>query len=233
MAKTKLGNVKGPQGEQGVRGSKWYNTDKITGESTSGTVFPESGIADAMVGDMALNPTTLNLYTCQTAGNAATAKWVFMACIKGPQGPAGPKGDPTTVDAALSESSANPIQNKAVATKFKDVQDSLGRIHKLTLDKEWFSNGTAYAIDYGNRIEVVLSDLVLAKSTASATGAASTPFASGVPSVGGYFAPQVMANQYGQHIRFSIVGGNLSFVYTQLVEPSGRQFYATCVFVRQ
>ena len=80
-----------------------------------------------MVGDMALNPTTLNLYTCQTAGNAATAKWVFMSCIKGPQGEQGPKGDPTTVDAVLSESSANPIQNKAVATKFKDVQDSLDK----------------------------------------------------------------------------------------------------------
>lgn len=128
MAKVKLGNVKGPKGDQGVRGSKWYNTDKITGESTSGTAFPNSGIADAMVGDMALNPTTLNLYTCQTAGNAATAKWVFMACIKGPQGAKGDKGDPTTVDAALSKDSANPIQNKAVATKFQDVQDSLGRI---------------------------------------------------------------------------------------------------------
>lgn len=127
MAKVKLGNVKGPKGDQGVRGSKWYNTDKITGESTSGTAFPNSGIADAMVGDMALNPTTLNLYTCQTAGNAATAKWVFMACIKGPQGAKGDKGDPTTVDAALSKDSANPIQNKAVATKFQDVQDSLGR----------------------------------------------------------------------------------------------------------
>ena len=127
MAKVKLGNVKGPKGEQGVRGSKWYNTDKITGESTSGTAFPESGIADAMVGDMALNPTTLNLYTCQTAGNAATAKWVFMACIKGPQGEQGPKGDPTTVDAVLSKDSTNPIQNKAVATKFQDVQDSLPR----------------------------------------------------------------------------------------------------------
>ncbi len=125
MAKVKLGNVKGPKGDQGVRGSKWYNTDKITGESTSGTAFPNSGIADAMVGDMALNPTTLNLYTCQTAGNAATAKWVFMACIKGPQGAKGDKGDPTTVDAALSKDSANPIQNKAVATKFQDVQDSL------------------------------------------------------------------------------------------------------------
>ncbi len=130
MAKVKLGNVKGPKGDQGVRGSKWYNTDKITGESTSGTAFPNSGIADAMVGDMALNPTTLNLYTCQTAGNAATAKWVFMACIKGPQGAKGDKGDPTTVDAALSKDSANPIQNKAVATKFQDVQDSLDPLLK-------------------------------------------------------------------------------------------------------
>lgn len=133
MAKIKLGNVKGPKGEQGVRGSKWYNTDKITGESTSGTAFPESGIADAMVGDMALNPTTLNLYTCQTAGNAATAKWVFMACIKGPQGEQGPKGDPTTVDAVLSKDSTNPIQNKAVATKFQDVEDSLAK--HPTIDK--------------------------------------------------------------------------------------------------
>lgn len=127
MAKIKLGNVKGPKGDQGVRGSKWFNTANITGTSTSGTAFPNSGIASAMVGDMALNPTTLNLYICQTAGNAATAKWAFIACIKGPQGAKGDKGDPTTVDAVLSESSANPIQNKAVATKFKDVQDSLAK----------------------------------------------------------------------------------------------------------
>lgn len=127
MAKIKLGNVKGPKGDQGVRGSKWFNTANITGTSTSGTAFPNSGIASAMVGDMALNPTTLNLYICQTAGNAATAKWAFIACIKGPQGAKGDKGDPTTVDAVLSKDSTNPIQNKAVATKFQDVQDSLGR----------------------------------------------------------------------------------------------------------
>ena len=128
MAKIKLGNVKGPKGDQGVRGSKWFNTANITGTSTSGTAFPNSGIASAMVGDMALNPTTLNLYICQTAGNAATAKWAFIACIKGPQGAKGDKGDPTTVDAVLSKDSTNPIQNKAVATKFQDVQDSLGQI---------------------------------------------------------------------------------------------------------
>lgn len=131
MAKTKLGNVKGPKGDQGVRGSKWYNTDKITGESTSGTAFPQSGISDAMPGDMALNPTTLNLYICREGGAAASAKWAYLSCIKGPQGERGPKGEPTTVDAALSESSTNPIQNKTVASNFKDVRDSLSRLEKV------------------------------------------------------------------------------------------------------
>lgn len=131
MAKIKLGNVKGPKGDQGVRGSKWFNTANITGTSTSGTAFPNSGIASAMAGDMALNPTTLNLYICQAAGNAATAKWAFIACIKGPQGAKGDKGDPTTVDAVLSKDSTNPIQNKAVNAAITDVRDSLGRVPTL------------------------------------------------------------------------------------------------------
>lgn len=150
MAKIKLGNVKGPKGDQGVRGSKWFNTANITGTSTSGTAFPNSGIASAMVGDMALNPTTLNLYICQTAGNAATAKWAFIACIKGPQGAKGDKGDPTTVDAVLSKDSTNPIQNKAVATKFQDVQDSLSTIIKIrpvrtSISRQYASTATVAA----------------------------------------------------------------------------------------
>lgn len=128
MAKVKLGNVKGPQGEQGVRGSEWRVSDKMTGQSTSGTAFPGAGLEDSIVNDVCLNPVTFDLYRCQVAGDAATAKWVWECNIKGATGPKGEKGDPTTVDASLSESSANPIQNKAVATKFKDVQDSLGRI---------------------------------------------------------------------------------------------------------
>lgn len=127
MAKTKLGNVKGPKGDTGKRGNEWRVSDKMTGQSTSGTAFPNAGFEDSVVNDMCLNPTTFDLYRCQTAGNAATAKWVWECNIKGDPGPKGPKGDPTTVDAALSESSANPIQNKAVAVKFKDVQDSLGQ----------------------------------------------------------------------------------------------------------
>lgn len=127
MAKVKLGNVKGSKGDKGDRGSLWRVTDKMTGQSTSDTAFPGANIEDSAVGDMCLNPITCDIYKCTAGGDAANAKWVWVMNNRGPQGPAGPKGDPTTVDAVLSKDSVNPIQNKAVATKFQDVQDSLDR----------------------------------------------------------------------------------------------------------
>ena len=130
MAKTKLGNVRGPKGDKGDRGSLWRVTDKMTGQSTSDTAFPGANIEDSAVGDMCLNPITCDIYKCTAGGDAANAKWVWAMNNRGPQGPAGPKGDPTTVDAVLSKDSVNPIQNKAVATKFQDVQDSLDRLTK-------------------------------------------------------------------------------------------------------
>ena len=128
MAKVKLGNVKGSKGDKGDRGSLWRVTDKMTGQSTSDTAFPGANIEDSAVGDMCLNPITCDIYKCTAGGDAANAKWVWVMNNRGPQGPAGPKGDPTTVDAVLSKDSVNPIQNKAVATKFKDVQDSLDQV---------------------------------------------------------------------------------------------------------
>lgn len=128
MAKVKLGNVKGSKGDKGDRGSLWRVTDKMTGQSTSDTAFPGAGFEDSAVGDMCLNPITCDIYKCTAGGDAANAKWVWVMNNRGPQGPAGPKGDPTTVDSVLSKDSVNPIQNKAVATKFQDVQDSLDRV---------------------------------------------------------------------------------------------------------
>ena len=127
MAKVKLGNVKGSKGDKGDRGSLWRVTDKMTGQSTSDTAFPGANIEDSAVGDMCLNPITCDIYKCTAGGDAANAKWVWVMNNRGPQGPAGPKGDPTTVDAVLSKDSTNPVQNKAVATKFQDVQDSLDK----------------------------------------------------------------------------------------------------------
>ena len=128
MAKVKLGNVKGSKGDKGDRGSLWRVTDKMTGQSTSDTAFPGAEIAESVAGDMCLNPITCDIYKCTAGGDAANAKWVWVMNNRGPQGPKGDKGDPTTVDAVLSKDSVNPIQNKAVATKFQDVQDSLSQI---------------------------------------------------------------------------------------------------------
>ena len=46
----------------------------------------------------------------------------------GPQGPQGPQGEPTTVDAALSPSSTNPVQNKVVKAEIDDIRDSLSHL---------------------------------------------------------------------------------------------------------
>lgn len=219
MAKVKLGNVKGPKGDQGgtgatgpqgpqgptgptgpkgatgARGSQWYTGTAVTGTSTTPAVFPGTGIAAALVGDIYLNTSTGNVYHCTTAGAAAVAKWAYVGCLRGPQGPQGArgetgatgptgpqgkvgatgpqgpkgdKGDPTTVDAALSESSANPIQNKAVATKFKDVQDSLGRLSVMTpkrLNVE-VAPGASYTVPYDGMY--VLTSLSKSSSNANA-----------------------------------------------------------------
>lgn len=151
MAKVKLGNVKGSKGDKGDRGSLWRVTDKMTGQSTSDTAFPGANIEDSAVGDMCLNPITCDIYKCTAGGDAANAKWVWVMNNRGPQGPAGPKGDPTTVDAVLSKVSVNPIQNKAVATKFQDVQDSLGRAvdtSGTTSSASVFSQGSIRGGDY-------------------------------------------------------------------------------------
>lgn len=93
--KTLIGNVKGPQGvkgdagPQGVtgqRGSRWVTGDAITGTSTIPKVFPDTGIADALVNDQYLNKDTGIVYRCTTAGDADTAEWVYTACIKGNDG---------------------------------------------------------------------------------------------------------------------------------------------------
>lgn len=79
------------RGATGTAG-KWYTGNKITGTSTTATVFSDSGISSAVVGDMYLNTNTNNTYRCTTAGNASTAKWVYVDNIQGAQGEQGPQG---------------------------------------------------------------------------------------------------------------------------------------------
>ena len=82
----------GTNGTNGTRGSVWYTGNKITGTSTTATVFSGSGITDAKVGDMYKNTDTSYTYQCTVAGNASTAKWVYTGSIKGSAGTNGTNG---------------------------------------------------------------------------------------------------------------------------------------------
>lgn len=95
MAEIDLGNVMGPQGEDG---SQWYQGTAITGTSSTGTIFSSSGISNARVNDKYINTSTGNFYTCTVGGNASTAKWAYSGNLKGPQGNTGPAGATGQVD---------------------------------------------------------------------------------------------------------------------------------------
>lgn len=66
--------------------TKGYSGNKITGTSTTGTVFSNSGISAAVVGDLYINTDNYNLYKCTLAGNAATAKWAYVKSLYTPEG---------------------------------------------------------------------------------------------------------------------------------------------------
>ena len=87
----------GPTGNTGAS-SEWFTGTKITGTSTTATIFTDSGVTAATVGDMYLNSSTYNVYRCTVAGAASAAKWVYVCNIKGSSGgtgstgPTGPQG---------------------------------------------------------------------------------------------------------------------------------------------
>lgn len=64
-----------------IRGSLWYQGTKLTGQSTTGVVFPESGISEAMKGDKYQNSETNDLYDCIKGGAADTAQWAWYGNI--------------------------------------------------------------------------------------------------------------------------------------------------------
>ena len=96
--KVNLGNIKGPKGATGKRGSRWSKGTAITGTSATAAIFSGSEITDALVDDMYLNTSTMNVYTCTVAGSANVAKWVYACNIKGKKGD---KGDPGNVDTSV------------------------------------------------------------------------------------------------------------------------------------
>lgn len=67
-------------------GAQWYSGVNITGNSTTPTIFLNSGITYAVEGDMYLNTSTQNTYRCVESGDSSSAKWVYVNNIKGDTG---------------------------------------------------------------------------------------------------------------------------------------------------
>ena len=137
MAEINLGKVvgdPGPAGPAGKAGSQWYFGTKITGINSIGTVFSGSGIDAANVNDKYFNTDTNNLYTCTLSGNAAVAKWAYIANLKGDpgktgdMGPAGPTGTvdentPVTFKEASTESDI--VSGETLGTLFGKILKSI------------------------------------------------------------------------------------------------------------
>lgn len=77
------------EGQDGEPGNKWYKGTTISGESSTPTVFPSSGIALAYHNDFYLNATEGSIYHCETPGDASTATWVYDFKLSGGGGGGG------------------------------------------------------------------------------------------------------------------------------------------------
>lgn len=109
-----VGNIKGATGDVGP-GAVWYTGTKITGTSTTATIFSGSGIANAKVGDMYLNTSTYNTYRCTVGGAAAAAKWVYVNNIKGAKGDQGDAGA-DAITMTITSSNGTIFKNTAITT---------------------------------------------------------------------------------------------------------------------
>ena len=157
-------NIKGSAGTAGSS-SRWYTGTRITGTSTTGTIFTNSGISSAKLGDMYLNISTQNTYRCSLAGTPTNAKWVYVSNIRGATGGTGPAGA-DAITMSITSSNGTIFKNTGVSTTLTahvyragvelDVDEiaALGTIL-------WYKDGSSTALaTTGATLGVTPSDVV-------------------------------------------------------------------------
>lgn len=130
--------AKGDKGDAGVRGSKMYSGGGITGTATSGTIFPSSGITDALIYDHYINtnsgsPHFGNIYVCSRKGDANVAEWKYEGNIRGGQGIQGERGPqgPTGLTGPKGEK-GDPGLTESEKTELEEtIRDLINRIESL------------------------------------------------------------------------------------------------------
>lgn len=145
-------------GTTGTAGGRWYSGTAITGTSTTATTFSGSGISSAVVGDMYLNTSTYNTYRCTVAGNASTAKWVYVNNVKGAKGDKGDAGDDAIT--LVIESSAGFIFKNTQAVTILTARVFQGGA-ELTSSQisalgaiKWYKDGGSTAVGTGTTLSI-------------------------------------------------------------------------------
>lgn len=76
---TYLTSLKGDVGS----GTVWYVGTIITGNSSTGVVFQNSGISNANLNDHYLNTDTSQIYKCTLGGDPSIAEWTYISTLTG------------------------------------------------------------------------------------------------------------------------------------------------------
>ncbi len=153
----------GSTGGTGTAGGRWYSGTAITGTSTTATVFSNSGISAAVVGDMYLNTSTYNTYRCTTAGAASAAKWVYVNNIKGLKGDTGDAGaDAITI--AITSSNGTIFKNSAIETTltahvYKAGTEVTGSALTALGTIKWYKDGGSTAVATGATLNITAGDI--------------------------------------------------------------------------
>ena len=147
---------------QGVSGSSavWYTGTKITGTSTTATVFSGSGITAAKVGDMYLNTSTYNTYRCTTAGAASAAKWVYVNNIRGAKGD---QGD-AAITMSVTSSNGTIFKNSSVETVltahvYQGGAEVTGTALTALGTIKWYKDGATTATATGQTLTISAGDV--------------------------------------------------------------------------
>ena len=129
---------KGEQGASGVRGSKWYTGSALTGTVTYPTIFPNSGITDALIYDHYINTDMNNynfgnIYVCTRSGNPSVAQWNYEGNIKGAQGSQGERGPqgPTGLTGSKGDKGDPGLTDKEKQELDETIKDLIDRIESL------------------------------------------------------------------------------------------------------
>lgn len=156
------------QGSTGATGTgaKWYTGTGITGTSTTAAVFSNSGVSSAVVGDMYLNTSTYNTYRCTVAGNASTAKWVYVNNIKGSKGDTGAAGA-DAITMSITSSNGTVFKNSSGSTVLTAHVYKAGVEQSITDagvcgslgSVKWYKSGSSTAIVTAKTLTVSAADV--------------------------------------------------------------------------